>query len=137
MSAELAGTGIGVVSVPRFERALGRFGARMLGRLFLPGEIAYADARRTGAQSLAVRLAAKLAGRSALAGMGLRRIPPRDLEVTRERGQAPTLRILGDTAERLAAERLRFTASLTHDPELALATVWVERLGRRASLSPP
>jgi holo-[acyl-carrier protein] synthase len=135
LSAELAGTGIALVSVPRFESAVRRYGDRMLGRLFLPAELAYARERRTGLQSLAVRLAAKWAGRDALARLGIPPVPPRDLEIVRGRGQAPTLEPRGGTARRLADDPLRIATSLTHDADWALATVWLERAGRRASLS--
>lgn len=130
VSGELAGTGIALVSVPRFERAARRHGERMLARLFLPAEIEYARRRRAGAQSLAARMAVKLAARDALGRLGLPPPPARDLEVVRERGRAPALAPRGETRARLAG-RVRFAISLTHDPEWALATVWLERAGPR------
>ena len=95
MAEELCGVGIGLVSVPRFERALDRFGDRMLERLFQPAELAYAARKRTGAQSLAVRLAAKQAGRRALSLSGLASPPLRSLEIVRLPGREPTLRVIG------------------------------------------
>jgi holo-[acyl-carrier-protein] synthase len=130
-SGELAGTGIALVSVPRFERAARRHGERMLARLFLPAEIEYARRKRTGAQSLAARLAVKLAARDALGRLGLPPPPARDLEVVRERGRAPALKPRGRTRARLAGRGVRFAISLTHDPEWALATVWLERAESR------
>ncbi len=121
------------VSVPRFERAMERFGERLLARLFLQGELEYARRRRNGAESLAARLAAKWAGREALLPLGVGRVPVRHLEVVRRRGEAPTLRVLGSVAR--AVEGLSFSVSLTHDREIAMAAVWLER--RHASLSRP
>ena len=121
------------VSVPRFERAVERFGERLLARLFLPGELDYARRRRNGTESLAVRLAAKWAAREALLPLGLGRVPVRQLEVVRRRGEAPTLRALGTVAP--AVDGLRFSVSLTHDREIAMAAVWLER--GHASLSRP
>jgi holo-[acyl-carrier protein] synthase len=135
LSAELAGVGVGIVSVPRFERAVERFGERLLSRLFLEGEIEYAARRRRGSQSLAVRLAAKWAGRDALRGSGFDRVDLRTLELARRPPGPPSLVARGATAARLAAEGLRFNVSLTHDRELAVATVWLERARGHASLS--
>jgi holo-[acyl-carrier protein] synthase len=133
--AGLAGLGVGLVSVPRFERTVKRFGNRVLHRLFLPAEIDYAGRRRTGTESLAVRLAAKWAGRDALRGLGFDRVSPRELEVARLPTGAPTLEARGPIAARLEEEGLRFTVSLTHDRELAMASVWLERAPRHASAS--
>jgi holo-[acyl-carrier protein] synthase len=129
LSAELAGVGVALVSVPRFERAVQRFGDRLLGRLFQPGELRYARTRRTGIESLAVRLAAKWAGRDALAQLGVHGIPLRDLEVVRARGRAPVLEPCGVAEPHGGAADLVFTLSLTHDRELAMASIWIERRG--------
>ena len=118
------------MSVPRLERALDRFGDRMLERLFQPGELAYAERKRTGAQSLAVRLAAKQAGRRALSLAGVVPPPLRSLEVVRPPGREPTLRVLGG-ADPVPA--MAFSVSLTHDADLAVATVWLERSAPEAT----
>ncbi len=110
------------MSVPRLERALDRFGDRMLKRLFQPGELAYAAGKRTRAQSLAVRLAAKQAGRRALSLSGVVPPPLRSFEIIRPPGREPTLRVLG-----MASPAMAFSVSLTHDADLAVATVWLER----------
>ena len=132
----LAGMGVGLVSVLRFERALERFGGRLRKRLFRPAELEYARRRRAGIQSLAVRFAAKSAGRRALALCGLPGIPPHDLEVVRPPGREPTLRVHGPGAKPFRECGLRFAISLTHDADLALATVWLERIGDDVSLGP-
>ena len=41
--SHLEGIGVALVSVPRFERALERFGERLLERVFTPAEVAYED----------------------------------------------------------------------------------------------
>ena len=135
MSAELAGVGVGIVSVPRFERAVERFGERLLSRLFRESEIEYAARRRRGSESLAVRLAAKWAGRDALRSQGWGPIAPRALELVRHPPGAPVLVGRGSTGAKLAAAGLRLVVSLTHDRELAVATVWLERTHGHASLS--
>ena len=52
------------MDVPRFEAAEGRFGARLHERLFTEGELAFAAGKARGHESLAVRLAAKIAARA-------------------------------------------------------------------------
>ena len=58
-----------------------------------------------------------------------------DLEVVRRRSGEPLLSWLSPPKQGPGPEDLRMLVSLTHDPEFALATVWVERLGR-ATLRP-
>ncbi len=118
MSAELIGVGIGLVEVPRLERALERFGDRLLARVFTAREIAYAARKRNGEQNLAARFAAKLAARQLLAGETGSATALRELEVVRRRSGEPELVAPG-------GRRLRI--SLAHDAEYALASVWLER----------
>jgi holo-[acyl-carrier protein] synthase len=135
LSAELAGIGIGVVSVPRFERAVERFGERLLTRLFVEAEREYARQRRRGTESLAVRLAAKWGARDALRSLALGHVDARSLELIRQPPGPPSLRARGSLAARMEADGLRFAVSLTHDRQLAVATVWLERTRGHASLS--
>jgi holo-[acyl-carrier protein] synthase len=116
--------GIGYVDVPRFEAAERRHGERLQRRLFTAGERAYAARRARGSESLAVRFAAKLAAARALQ---LRGAHFQDIEVVRERGEAPQLRFHGRAAE--AAQRLgvRLAAlTLTHDPSCCIGQVVLE-----------
>ncbi|HET6936293.1 MAG TPA: holo-ACP synthase, partial [Candidatus Angelobacter sp.] len=87
----------------------------------------YCMARPNFAERLAARFAAKEAGMKAI-GTGLRHgITWQDLEVIRQPGGRPTLRISGKAAE--FAERLgckRTHLSLTHTQEQALAFVILE-----------
>ena len=92
----IVGLGIETVDVSRFEASLDRFGDRLRRRLFTARECAYAAARSRGAESLAVRFAAKRAARQALGKPGL---PWRDLEIVREGRSAPTLCLHGAAAE--------------------------------------
>ncbi len=120
----IVGLGVELVDVARFEAACARFGERLRRRLFTAGERAYAGARRQGLQSLAVRFAAKLAARQAL---GLASVAWRELEVVRERGQAPTLRFHGRAAERARALGVtRVALTLTHDKRVCVGQVTLE-----------
>jgi holo-[acyl-carrier protein] synthase len=117
----IVGLGAGVVEVARIEAVLARHGERFLGRVFTAGERAYAGRR---VESLAARFAAKLAGKRAL---GLRFARWQDLEVVREPGRAPELRLHGgarERARRLAVGRAALT--LAHDAGLGLGQVILE-----------
>ena len=120
----IGGLGIESVDTPRFEAALDRFGDSLRRRLFTAEERAYAAKRSRGVESLAVRFAAKLAARRALRGRGL---TWRDVEVVRERGSAPTLRLHGaaDRAARALGVQ-RISISLTHDRRWCLGQVVLE-----------
>ncbi|OLB98383.1 MAG: holo-[acyl-carrier-protein] synthase [Candidatus Rokubacteria bacterium 13_1_40CM_68_15] len=100
-----------------------RWQERFLRRVFTDGEIAYCQARRDPTQHFAARFAAKEAGLKAL-GTGLRLgINWRELEVRRERGQAPVLVLSGRSQEisRARGGGDRLLLALTHDGEYAMA----------------
>ncbi|MFN3975123.1 MAG: holo-ACP synthase [Dehalococcoidia bacterium] len=110
--------GVDIVEIPRIARAVERWGERFLLRIYTPHELAYA---RGQAPQLAVRFAAKEAVMKAL-GTGIRGVSWKEIEVVRERGQAPTVRLSGRAM--LLAQRLgiaRFALSLSHSRELAIA----------------
>lgn len=120
----IVGLGVEIVDVARFDRLLERYGARLTERIFTEGERAYATRKRRGRESLAVRFAAKVAARRALAGEGL---GWREIEVTRNRGEAPTLRFHGAAARAAAARGVAHVAlTLTHDPPWCIGQVFLE-----------
>src|SRR5262245_49459543 len=101
---------------------IARWDERFLRRVFTEQEIAYCRARRDPVPHFAARFAAKEAGLKAL-GTGLRLgIQWRELEVVRERGQAPTLVLSGRSRE-IGGRRggTRMLLALTHDGDCALA----------------
>jgi holo-[acyl-carrier protein] synthase len=101
---------------------LARWDQRFLRRVFTAGEIAYCQARRDPVPHFAGRFAAKEAGLKAL-GTGLQMgIRWRELEVRRERGEAPRLVLTGRSREiglRRGGRRMLLT--ITHDGDYALA----------------
>jgi holo-[acyl-carrier protein] synthase len=116
------GIGIDVVRISRMREVIARWEERFLRRVFTEGEIAYCRARRDPVPHFAARFAAKEAGLKAL-GTGLRfGIHWRELEVVRERGQAPALVLSGRSRE-IGASRggNRMLLALTHDGDYALA----------------
>ncbi len=123
----IVGIGTDLIEVERIEASFRRFGEHFLERIYTPAEIAYCQARKTGAESLAARFAAKEAGAKAL-GTGISRgVGWRELEVHRLPGRAPELRLHGRAAEIAAALGItRLTLSLTHTRGLAMAVVIAE-----------
>lgn len=118
----IRGIGIDVVQITRMRDVIDRWDERFLRRVFTDGEIAYCRARRDPVPHFAARFAAKEAGLKAL-GTGLRMgIHWRELEVQRERGQAPTLVLRGRSYEiGVARGGGRMLLTLTHDGDYALA----------------
>ena len=101
---------------------IARWDARFLRRVFTEGEIAYCQSRRDPVPHFAGRFAAKEAGLKAL-GTGLRMgVNWRELEVQRERGEAPRLVLSGRSREiGLARGGRRMLLAITHDGDYALA----------------
>ena len=116
------GVGVDLVKIPRMREVIARWDERFLRRVFTDQEIAYCRARRDPVPHFAARFAAKEAGLKAL-GTGLRLgIHWRELEVVRERGQAPTLVLSGRSHEiGRARGGTRMLLALTHDGDYALA----------------
>src|SRR5213593_3887362 len=109
----ISGIVVDLVSIPRMRSMIDRWQERFLRRAFTEQEIAYCRARRDPAPHFAARFAAKEAGFKAL-GTGLQLgVRWRELEVRREREEAPTLV--------LSRGGSRMLLSLTHEGEYALA----------------
>ena len=123
----IVGTGVDVVEVARIRAAVERFGERFLTRVFTAEEVRYCTSKLNAAERLAARFAAKEAGMKA-AGTGLRHGGTwHDVEVVRQPGGRPTLRLSGKLAEfvsRLGATRAH--VSLSHTAEQAIAFVILE-----------
>jgi holo-[acyl-carrier protein] synthase len=119
---DVKGVGVDLAQIPRLRRVVDRWNDRFLRRVFTEAEIAYCRRRRDPIPHLAARFAAKEAALKAL-GTGLRMgVNWRELEVRRERGQAPTM-VLTGRSEAIARAKggSRILLSLTHDGDYALA----------------
>jgi holo-[acyl-carrier protein] synthase len=116
------GIGVDLVKIPRMRDVISRWDERFLRRVFTEAEIAYCRARRDPVPHFAARFAAKEAGMKAL-GTGLRLgVRWRELEVRRERGQAPRLLLHGRSREiGLSRGGRAMLLALTHDGDYALA----------------
>ena len=118
----IVGTGVDLVEVPRFHQAMKRWGPRFFNRLFTRQELDYAHSRKSAAQHLAVRFAAKEAVVKALGapkGLGLEW---QDLEISRAPGGQPKVNFHGSMLRWLDLE---IHLSMTHTAEHAIATALV------------
>jgi len=128
--AQILGTGIDLIEVDRIERAINRpqTGTRFRARVFTAGEVAYCESRgRPRYQSYAGRFAAKEATMKALGTGWNRNAGWGEIEVVRQRGQPPTIRLSGKAAQ-FASKRgiTGFHVSITHTVTTAMAHVIAE-----------
>ena len=115
--------GVDIIEISRISATVDRWGDRFLGRLYTQEELDYCRGRPP---QLAARFAAKEAVMKAL-GTGVRGVGWRDIEVVRQRGRAPMVRLHGRAAK--LSERLVVTEialSISHSREYAVASVVME-----------
>lgn len=119
--------GVDLVAIPRIERLLDRHGERALARLLTDAERAYCLGMAAPARHVAARVAAKESVYKALQGSeDARGIGWQDIEVVRDWGGRPTVRLTGRAAQRLGAMGGRdVLLSLTHTDEFAAAIALV------------
>jgi holo-[acyl-carrier protein] synthase len=123
----ILGTGVDLAEVDRIRKAIDRFGARFIERVFTPSEIAYVERKANRFERYAGRFAAKEAGMKAI-GTGWRRgVRWRDFEVTNLPSGKPTLTFHGEAAaisSRLGVQSV--SLSITHTPTTGMALVILE-----------
>ena len=113
-------TGVDIIEIKRVEKVAFSYGDRFLKRIYTDGEIGYCRGR---APQLASRFAAKEAVMTAL-GTGIRGGGWRDVEITRERGRAPHIKLHGRAKKRASQIGLKGLAiSLSDSKEFAVASV--------------
>jgi holo-[acyl-carrier protein] synthase len=112
--------GVDIIEIERVQRSVNRYGARFLNRVYTELEL---ELCRNRVPELAVRFAAKEAVMKAL-GTGRRGVSWRDIEILRNKRNAPLLYLHGRARRR--AQKLGITelaVSLSHSREYAIATV--------------
>ena len=112
--------GVDIIEIHRVKRVFDSYGQRFLDRVFTLEEKRYCRGR---APQLASRFAAKEAVMKLL-GTGVRGVRWKDVELTRQRGQAPKIVLHGTALAR--AERIglkQIALSLSHSNEFAVASV--------------
>jgi len=122
MVGGVIGVGTDTVEVGRIRALIERRGERFVRKWFTPGEIEYCQAKLDQPRHLAGRLAAKEAVFKAMRLRGTGLVPWRDVEVVREPGGAPSVRLGGDLSN--AADQLgvgQILISISHDASRANA----------------
>ena len=113
-------SGVDIIEIPRIRNVANRYGQRFLQRIYTEREIAYCRGRPP---QMASRFAAKEAVMKAL-GTGVRGVRWRDIEVVREKGNAPTISLRGTALTRAQQMGIQHLAvSLSHSEEYAVAFV--------------
>jgi len=123
----IVGLGLDIAEIDRIEAAITRHGTPFLERLFTPEEAAYCERFKNRYERYAARFAVKEAAMKALGTGWSRGVRWRDIEVTREPGGKPGLRLQGaarEIADRLGVKHISVT--ITHSGNLALAQVIFE-----------
>jgi holo-[acyl-carrier protein] synthase len=123
----IVGLGLDIAEIDRIEAALKRHGAPIIERLFTPSEASYCERYKNKFERYAARFAAKEAAMKALGTGWSRGVRWRDIEVSREPGGKPTLRLAGaarQIADGLGAKNV--SLSISHSGNLALAQVIFE-----------
>ena len=113
-------TGIDIIEIARIKSVASRYGDKFFNRIYTIEELKYCRGR---APQLASRFAAKEAVMKAL-GTGVRGISWKDIEVLREKGMAPHIKLHGRAIKR--AEKMGLTElalSLSHSKDFAVASV--------------
>ena len=123
----IVGLGLDIAEIDRIEAAIGRHGTPLLELLFTPAEISYCQRHKNPFERYAARFAAKEAAMKALGTGWSRGVRWRDIEVAREPGGKPVLRLAGvarQIADGLGVKNI--SLSITHSGNLALAHVIFE-----------
>jgi holo-[acyl-carrier protein] synthase len=123
----IIGTGVDLVEIARFRKVIERLKDRFVLRVFTQVEQEYCNAHRDPIPHFAVRFAAKEALFKALGTGWARGVTWLDVEVRRERQDAPTMMLSGE-AQRLCAtmQAQRVHLSLSHSDQWAIAMVILE-----------
>lgn len=123
----IIGTGIDVVEIARFRNVIERLKDRFVLRVFTPEERQFCLGHRDPVPHFAVRFAAKEALFKALGTGWARGVTWLDVEVRRERQDAPVMLLCGE-AEKLSKSKgaTKVHLSLSHTEQWAAATVILE-----------
>ncbi|HXM99060.1 MAG TPA: holo-ACP synthase [Candidatus Dormibacteraeota bacterium] len=121
------GLGVDITEVDRIQGAIERQGERLLKRIYTPAEIAYCERFKNKFERYAGRFAVKEAAMKALGTGWSRGVRWVDIEVVREKGGRPVLKLAGEAkqiAERMGVKNIAIT--ITHTEKQALAQVIFE-----------
>ena len=123
MNEIILGTGLDIVECERIRLSIEKFGERFLNRIFLPGELAYANSHKYPNLHLAARFAAKEAVSKAF-GTGIGgQLGWKDIEVLRRESGEPYLALHNSGLELLKIRGAsHLLISLSHTTHYAAAS---------------
>lgn len=126
MKGAVLGTGIDLVAIGRFRRALERHGERFLNRVFTPGEREDCSRRADPARHLAARFAAKEAVFKALGTGWGRGVGWQDVELASDSYGRPVCTLRGGAQTLLESmDGAEVLVSLAHEGDFAIAQALV------------
>jgi holo-[acyl-carrier protein] synthase len=121
------GIGIDIVSIPRIERVLERWGRLFTERVFTPAEIAFCESKSNPGQHFALRWAVKEAMLKALGSGLMRGIKWTDIEVVNDPSGRPLLEIHNQAKGFLADRNIKAAfVSISHERDYGVAQVILE-----------
>jgi holo-[acyl-carrier protein] synthase len=123
----IIGLGVDIAEVGRMQAAIERHGETILRRLYTPAEREYCERFKNKYERFAGRFAAKEAAMKALGTGWSRGVRWVDVEVVRQRGGRPTIKlhgVAGEIAVRMGVKNI--SLSITHTAEQAFAQVIFE-----------
>jgi holo-[acyl-carrier protein] synthase len=123
----IVGLGLDLVQIERVKSLIDKRGERAVQRLFTEGERAYCERKKERFASYAGRFAVKEAVMKLLGTGWARGVRWVDIEVVRNRGEAPQVVLHGE-AGRIAAKlgMARIHITITHDAGIAAAVAVAE-----------
>ena len=123
----IIGIGVDLVEIARFRNVIDRLKDRFILRIFTPEEQRFCNEHRDPVPHFAVRFAAKEALFKALGTGWAKGVTWLDVEVLRERQDAPTIVLHGEALKLSAAMSVqKVHLSLSHSDNWAIATVILE-----------
>lgn len=123
----IVGVGVDIAEVARVKAAIERHGETFLRRLYTPKEREYCERFKNKYERYAGRFAAKEAAMKALGTGWSRGVRWVDVEVVREKGGRPTIKLAGEAANVAARMGVKNIAlSITHTADQAFAQVIFE-----------
>jgi holo-[acyl-carrier protein] synthase len=123
----IVGLGVDIAEVARVKAAIERHGETFLRRLYTPAEREYCERFKNKYERYAGRFAAKEAAMKALGTGWSRGVRWVDVEVVREKGGKPTMKLAGEAenvAKRMGVKNIAL--SITHTADQAFAQVIFE-----------
>jgi holo-[acyl-carrier protein] synthase len=123
----IVGLGVDIAEVARLRVAIERHGEAFLRRVYTPNEREYCERFKNKYERYAGRFAAKEAAMKALGTGWSRGVRWADVEVVREKGGRPTIKLAGEAgnvAKRMGVKNIAL--SITHTADQAFAQVIFE-----------